>query len=178
MTYRVTSRLYYGAPCNANDIMRIMRRMRIEDLCPDADPFCFHFSFLFSCSLFCFHHEEGENLCSDAEDKGSLEQVYEGIPATPDFISPNFPRTYHQKDFNFCSVSFDKIYLKTPFLGFDCGESVQYSFLSPKLCFTCWGTIGQTIYPTGCICNFNFQIICLRRCRADDNDDAGEYIWF
>ena len=115
MTYRVTSRLYYGAPCNANDIMRIMRRMRIEDLCPDADPFCFHFSFLFSCSLFCFHHEEGENLCSDAEDKGSLEQVYEGIPATPDFISPNFPRTYHQKDFNLCSVSFDKIYFKNPF---------------------------------------------------------------
>ena len=39
-------------------------------------------------------------MCSDAEDIGSLEQVYEGIPATPDFISPNFPWTYRQKDFD------------------------------------------------------------------------------
>ena len=31
---------------------------------------------------------------------GSLEQVYEGIPATPDFISPNFPGTDHQKHFH------------------------------------------------------------------------------
>ena len=38
-------------------------------------------------------------MCSDAEDIGSQEQVYEGIPATPHFISPNFPSAYHQKDF-------------------------------------------------------------------------------
>ena len=36
-------------------------------------------------------YDEDEDLFSDAEDIGSLEKVYEGIPATPDFISPNFP---------------------------------------------------------------------------------------
>ena len=47
-------------------------------------------------------YDEDEDLFSDAEDIGSLEKVYEGIPATPDFISPNFPWTYHQKDLNLC----------------------------------------------------------------------------
>ena len=45
-----------------------------------------------------------EDLCSDAEEMGSLEQVYEGIPATPDFISPNFPGTDHQKHFHLCAI--------------------------------------------------------------------------